>query len=647
MRVGGGPETDGIRGLWSRASLESTVAPGLFVVLAVVLIVQDQGGYFPTSFGWSALGLLGVALVWLLAGGVTDAGRRDVLFLAALLAFTAWVGLSITWSIDPAQSVLELERGLVVVAGCGAFLVLARKVALPWLGLALLAAVSAICAYSLWTRLLPNAATFAPNDPISGYRLSDPVGYWNALAAFAVIGILIALGYVTEPRAALGARMLGALSLTVLSLTLYFTFSRGAWLALAAGAIVALVVTPHRVRFVIAFSVFAILPAVAVLLASRSKALVDQHVLLADASREGRHLGLAVIGLALAGAFIVVPAVAWVERHVALAARAHRALAAALLICASAVLAFALVRGGGPLAVAKRGYDSFMTTAPPKALQTADLNSRLFNVNGNGRARMWAVAIDAVRGHWLLGRGAGSFQRTWTESPSANEVVRDAHSLYVETLSELGIVGLVLLSVVLLTPVVVAVRMRKVPLVPAILGAYVAFLAHNAIDWDWELSGIALSGLLAGCLLLVAGRDGGERAAPRAGRLAASGAVVAMAAFALVAVIGNGALARAQTATAAKRYSLAVSDAALARTWMPWSSEPVKALGEAQFDQGEVAAASASFSSAVSVDRGDWQAWLDLAATVSGAARRRAVAEAKALYPTSPEVAEFLASASK
>ena len=52
----------------------------------------------------------------------------------------------------------------------------------------------------------------------------------------------------------------------------------------------------------------------------------------------------------------------------------------------------------------------------------------------------------------LLGEGAGSFSRTWLrERPVANEA-RDAHNLYLETLAELGPIGLVLLLLVLVTP---------------------------------------------------------------------------------------------------------------------------------------------------------------------------------------------------
>ena len=78
---------------------------------------------------------------------------------------------------------------------------------------------------------------------------------------------------------------------------------------------------------------------------------------------------------------------------------------------------------------------------------------------------------------------------------------------------------------------------------------------------------------------------------------------------------------------------------------MPWSPEPLKVLGEARLRQGDEAAARASFRKAIAIDRGDWQSWLDLAASVHGAQQRAAVARARALYPTSPEIDEFEAAA--
>jgi hypothetical protein len=310
-----------------------------------------------------------------------------------------------------------------------------------------------------------------------------------------------------------------------------------------------------------------------------------------------------------------------------------------LIAVVAAITSGAIATGGGPVGIVVRGYDSFVG-APP-ADDPADLNTRLLTFNGNGRAELWRVAVNADGGHWLEGTGAGSFQRNWDQSPTANFEVRDAHNLYVETLSELGIVGLVLLAVVLGTPLVAGLRSRAAPLVPAIIGAYAAFLLHNAVDWDWELSGIALTGLLTGSLLLVASRRGPEGTVAGSLRFAGVVGALAAASFALIAAIGNAALGHANSANVEHRYAVAQSQARLAHRWMPWSSDPVLALGEAQLESGDAAGATVSFRDAVANDPRSWQAWIDLAASTQGRTRKHAIAKARSLYPNSPEIDAF------
>jgi hypothetical protein len=222
-------------------------------------------------------------------------------------------------------------------------------------------------------------------------------------------------------------------------------------------------------------------------------------------------------------------------------------------------------------------------------------------------------------------------------------LVRDAHSLYVETLSELGVVGLALLAVLLGVPLVAAFGARASPLVPAALGAYSAFVLHNAVDWDWELSGVALTGLFAGSLLLLPRRPTAERRLPPAARAATAAGAAILGAFAVAAAIGNSALHHATSANDQHRYAVAATHARLARRWMRWSPAPLLALGEAQLGLGDVHAATATFRRAISMDERSWVAWLDLAASTEGTERRRAVARARALYPRSPEISEFVA----
>src|SRR5205814_3046095 len=124
----------------------------------------------------------------------------------------------------------------------------------------------------------------------------------------------------------------------------------------------------------------------------------------------------------------------------------------------------------------ERGYDAFK--APPPH-QVVNLNRRLLSFSGNGRADLWRLAWDEAQAHPLLGAGSGTYERFFLAHQPADESrVRDAHGLYIETLAELGPIGLSLLLGALLLPLALVGRSRGHPLVPVAAGAYVAYLVH-------------------------------------------------------------------------------------------------------------------------------------------------------------------------
>ena len=166
--------------------------------------------------------------------------------MGALAAFACWVALSSLWG-TPARSILEAERmAMYVVAFAAALVVVRRDALVPLIG-GVWAAVSVACSYGLLTRLLPER--LGVFNSISGYRLSEPLGYWNGLGVFAAIGFVLALTLAAR-AAAPTIRATAAASLPILGLTIYFTFSRGAWIALAAGLLVAIALDPRRLQLV-------------------------------------------------------------------------------------------------------------------------------------------------------------------------------------------------------------------------------------------------------------------------------------------------------------------------------------------------------------------------------------------------------------
>jgi hypothetical protein len=295
-------------------------------------------------------------------------------------------------------------------------------------------------------------------------------------------------------------------------------------------------------------------------------------------------------------------------------------------------------RYGFPPTLARKAYHAFSSTTPN---QGTNLNKRLFSLSGNGRTEQFHTAWQQTTDHPLLGGGAGSFDAYWFQHRRVNATVHDAHNLYLETLAELGPLGLLLLVLVFGLPLAALRRARSSPLAAVALAAYAAFLLHAAIDWDWEMPAITLSALFCGrALLAAARRDGKPKVLNPRVRWSALGVTAALVGFVLLGLLGNAAVSASSKATDTGHYARAESQARRATHFAPWSAEPWRRLGEAQAVAGDPAAARASFRKAITKDRRDWTLWFELADASRGAERRAALAEASRLNPLGPEIAD-------
>ena len=605
------------------------------VIVTVVWLASVDGGYFPHQWGLPALGLLLVAATTVVVTGRIALGPLEWFTVLALAAYGTWVALSTLWAPSAAQPLLELQRTTLYLAALLVVLLLASRRSPEIIVAALLAAIAGICSYALATRLFPDHV--GSYDPSEGYQLAAPIGYWNGLGILATMGILLAVGIAAHAHRR-SVRIAVALSLLVTAPTLYFTFSRGALLALGVGGAAMALLDPRRARLGATALAAAVAPAVAIWLASRSEALTREGTTLNDAAREGHRLALFLLPL---GALSVAAMLALieVERRPALGRSIRHGVAVALLVLALAALGAVVARSGDPVDLLRKEVDAF--AGPLRSSE--DLNSRLLSISGNGRDDYWRAGWQAYDQHPWLGIGAGSYEREWLRRRPTEFYARDAHNLYLETLVELGPVGLTLLIVGLGAPFVAAYRARRTRLVPAAASAYAAFAVHAAVDWDWELPAVTLSGLFCAAALLVAARE--EPATVLAGRLrVAFFAVLApLVALSFAGHVGNSALARSIEATETGDYENAAADARSARRWAPWSYEPWQRLGEAQLAAGELRAARESFRMALRRDPENWVLWYELAAASDGETHNRALAAATRLNPRSPEVLELRA----
>ncbi len=245
---------------------------------------------------------------------------------------------------------------------------------------------------------------------------------------------------------------------------------------------------------------------------------------------------------------------------------------------------------------------------------------------GHERGDFWSVAAGAAADRPVLGTGAGTFAQVWLEERDAPRAALAAHSLYLETLSEQGPVGLALLLAALAAPLAVARRSHR----PLVAGAYVAFLGHAAIDWAWDLTGVALVALAAGASLLLETRA--RPASPaRPGRWV--GVAAAVAVLALVGWVGALSLERASASLREGEARRAADRAETAATLAPWASEPWLVASNARLLAGERGAAAAAARRGLERDAHDWRLWAALAAASEGAEKERALARARSLNP--------------
>jgi hypothetical protein len=260
----------------------------------------------------------------------------------------------------------------------------------------------------------------------------------------------------------------------------------------------------------------------------------------------------------------------------------------------------------------------------------------------SARIPLWRQAWHDWETHRALGSGGGTFEQWWLQHRPTSAGVRDAHSLYLETLAEVGPFGLALLLAALVAPLLVVRSARSSPFVPAACAAYLAYLISAAGDWDWEMPAVTLLGLFCGTSLLLAARPRTTRRLPPAVRLVTLVGILALVFVALDGLIGNGALAASERASASQRWRQSASSARTAIRWLPWSGEAWRRLGVAQGKEGQVAAARASLRKAIAKSPEEWSPWVTLMRLSTGRAQRLALREAARLNPRDPEVIQFL-----
>lgn len=491
----GVPGGDG--GRRRRATQRAALAAGLIVAIVAAASPFDTGYYDFGAWAPLALGAI-VILVGVLFAGRLRFSRGGALALGGLTLILVMSALSILWAQSRESAWTETNRiafycvllaiGLLAIRTLSAARAVIVLLGLPALLAALVGSVLLL--------------TGQANDWFTLARLNWPVGYINGTAALLMIGVwpcLAAAEY--APRRWMRSAAIGGA--TAIASFAVMTQARAIVLEVVVCGAIVLLVAPGRSRRALK------------LLLLVAGVLISLHWTLAPYSDSGTSQTAAIPTSALreAGGAVLIAGLLIGVAHQLISQFAQRltdARRASVLTLVGRVLAGALVLGiVVGIAVGHstigRQYDDF--TSNKITSLTSASSSRLLEAGGF-RSDLWRVALDEWVDHPAGGVGAGNYDTQYYRLRHNPEYVLDPHSLELQMLAELGIVGL--LGLLLFVGATLwGARPRRNTLAGrdpviriAAVGAFTAWLVGTSVDWLYDIPGITGLAILAAAVLL-------------------------------------------------------------------------------------------------------------------------------------------------
>ena len=589
------------------------------------------------------------------------------LAFAGVAGLGLWSLISTSWAHAVDDATVASNRWLTYAAVLMLALVLVRTRRHATLLLAAAGVGAAVVGASVLVRMLGTdpAALF-----VAG-RLNAPLGYINGEGcAFAMACWFgLALAERQEPMLA----GLGAAATVAFACLALLSQSRGAAIASFAAILLGLLVIPGARRRVLALAVVA-----AGVAAAGGSVLNVYSVGQAGAGlTSAAHDAALAILVAAAGVGVIwagiVGLAGAIERRGARAAGLLERTATALAILLVTVpIAAAVVRSSSIERTVRNQWNAFVHLSDAGSASPGAAETRLLSGGGN-RYDYWRIAWHVFTAHPVAGVGAGNYAESYYRERRTQESIENPHSLELQTLSELGVIGVLLLVLGLGGVALGLFRTRAVarssPAVRttmvAATGVVVVWLVDASGDWMHLLPGVTAVALLAAAVLCRGGEFGTgrrQRSTPSAIADSRSGArrrgrsLAGAAVAAFVLTVGGASLMRAGivriylhdagTELAAHPASAIVDAGRVLRLdGSNLNAYYVKAAGQARFDQA--AAARATLLAAAREDPDDFVTWTllgDLEVRLGDFRAARAFySRAHALDPNDPAIASLAA----
>lgn len=539
-------------------------------------------------------------------------GRSFALVGGLILALCLLSALSTIWSVSVTASVADAGR---ILAYLGFFSVSYLVARTPeqrkWFARGILGGITVVLLLAIGDRLVPGGEPTV--DGFAFNRLSYPLGYWNGNGIVFAIGFAFYVWFAGQTSSRRWRLALVAMS-TLASAALYLTYSRGGLLVGISSLVLLCFLSGQRLR-ILGISVISIAAAAPVLFVITSFPTVSGTSVGDPTTGESL---LAAAGILL---FLAVAA-SLVEAGLALARRNPRRAGKAVAISRDRRLLAALAGGlatlmlAGLLFFGNEAWEQFSDGDIPA---TRDQSSRFTELSGAYRYDFMGVALDTFAGDPSSGTGAGTWSIAWTRERDKPVVSQDAHSFYLQSLSDLGVAGGLItlgLAITLIAFAIIVYRRGREREAPLVLAVTTTFLIALSLDWFWRLGATAALLLLLGAWITgnepwrspavaMRSRSAGSPAAMKvAGLLAAWVAIVCLA----VPAIADHYQEAAADSVRAGKLEKAIDQSDTAAKLEPWAAEPHMQLGTIAESRGQVGQALAEYDRAIELEPGNWRA---------------------------------------
>ncbi len=460
-----------------------------------------SGFYDTTVWEPVLLAALSILVAVLIARPAVPIGSAAVA-IGGLLALWFWSLLSSSWAEAADLAVTDANRWLLYGVVLLLLLYLADDAeSRRWL-LGATSGGALIVAVYILIRFLAGEGP----DMFVANRLDGPLGYINGVATYLLVGVwpLVALAERARNPVIRGFGVFGAVQLVSLTV---LTQSRGAVVALVASTALILLVVPGRLTR--AWVLLIILGGAAISVPSLRDVIDNAGAEpTAEALRSIAETSV-LAGIAAGTVWAVAClAVSWVDRQPESTWRSMRWMSAAAISAIALVGVGAIVANPGQrIDQIQDHYNTFTS------LQPTDGGSRLTSGGGN-RYDYWRVATRQLKDHPLNGVGAGNYRSTYYQERSTSEDVQQAHSLEMQTLGELGLVGglaaAAFMGAIFLgfwrTARGSSSHRANPTLAVAAGGTFMVWLFQTSVDWMHLIPGLTAVALCGAAALLPAVR---------------------------------------------------------------------------------------------------------------------------------------------